>query len=81
MRLSTCVAVVVAVSLLLVADAVAAEKANKVLAGVKTVQVDETVVPNPSKGKEDHAGLYFTVLPTRLLSTRRSRGPSQLQTR
>jgi Domain of unknown function (DUF4410) len=55
MRSRTCLAVVVVVCLLLAAGAVAAEKANKVLAGVKTVQVDETVVPNPSKVKEDHA--------------------------
>ena len=42
------------VSLLLVVVAIGAEK-TKPLAGVKTVQVDETVVPNPSKVKEDHA--------------------------
>lgn len=55
MRSRTCVAVVAIISLLLVAGAIATEKTNKVLAGVKTVQVDETVVPNPSKVKEDHA--------------------------
>ena len=55
MRLRTSVAVAVVVSLLLVAGALAAEKTAKVLAGVKTVQVEETVVPNPSKVKEDHA--------------------------
>lgn len=49
------VAVMFVVSLLLVTSTLAAEKTNKVLAGVKTVQVDETVVPNPSKVKEDHA--------------------------
>ncbi|HVO63709.1 MAG TPA: DUF4410 domain-containing protein [Terriglobales bacterium] len=55
MRSRKSVAVVAVVSLLLVAGAVAAENANKVLAGVKTVQVDATLVPNPSKVKEDHA--------------------------
>ncbi len=55
MRLMTCVAALIVVSSMLMASAIAAEKTNKPLAGVKTVQVDETVVPNPSKVKEDHA--------------------------
>ncbi len=54
MRLSN-VAVVIVVFLALVTGAIAAEKTTKPLAGVKTVQVDETVVPNPSKVKEEHA--------------------------
>jgi hypothetical protein len=53
MRFRITVALVV-VSLLLVAGVMGADK-TKPLAGVKTVQVDETVVPNPSKVKEDHA--------------------------
>ena len=53
MRFRMIVALVI-VSLLLVAGAMGAEK-TKPLAGVKTIQVDETVVPNPSKVKEDHA--------------------------
>jgi len=60
MRLRTSVVVAVVVSLLWVAGSVAAEKTNKVLAGVKTVQVEDTVVPNPSKVKEDHAANQVT---------------------
>lgn len=41
--------------LCLVTTGVAEDKTHKVLAGLKTVQVDETVVPNPANVKEDHA--------------------------
>lgn len=49
----TCVVVAVISFLALVT--LAADKPNKPLAGVKTVQVEETVVSNPAKVKEDHA--------------------------
>lgn len=45
---------VVSISLLLMAGIAQAEK-TKPLSGVKTVQVDDTVVPHPDKVKEDHA--------------------------